>query len=114
MYFFSVFTTTFLCIIQLLHKNTIKKGFWNMNVMKISLEKSKPYSETIMNDIGTLLEAENINFTINEKKSEIIVEEGEEKVRSIIGEMDCPSDCKIVLLDISGDDKKTHIRLKYA
>ena len=85
-----------------------------MNVMKISLEKSKPYSETIMNDIGTLLEGENINFTINEKKSEIIVEEGEEKVRSIIGEMDCPSDCKIVLLDISGDDQKTHIRLKYA
>ena len=41
-----------------------------MNVMKISLEKSKPYSETIMNDIGTLLETENIDFTINEKKSE--------------------------------------------
>ena len=85
-----------------------------MNTMKISLEKSKPYSETIMKDITTLLYKKRIKFVINEKESEIVANKGEEKIREVINELDYPHENKIVLLDISGDDKKTYIRLKYA
>ena len=85
-----------------------------MNTMKISLEKSKPYSETIMKDITTLLYKKRIKFVINEKESEIVANKGEAKIREVINELDYPHENKIVLLDISGDDKKTYIRLKYA
>lgn len=77
--------------------------------IKKTYNKSKEYSNSIMSSINDNLKDKNIDFTINECISEIIVNEKVD-VYDILNRLDIPKDVVDVLISVTELDDKTIIR----